>query len=131
MKYLLDTHILLWVAIVPEKLSSEVLNLVENPDNELIFSAASIWEISIKSQMGRDDFKVDAGVFRRSLIDNGYIELPIRSEHAAETYHLPILHKDPFDRMLIAQSFYEGITLLTSDKLVCQYSNSIVYASKS
>ena len=74
-----------------------------------------------KSGLGRDDFQVDARLLRRGLLDNGYLELPITSEHAVAIDGLPPIHKDPFDRLLVAQSMVEGITLLTSDPLVAQY----------
>lgn len=125
MKYLLDTHILLWAAIVPEKLPSTARQIIEDLDNELFFSPASIWEVSIKSQLERTDFTVDPGVLRRALLDNGFIEINIRSEHAVELGFLPDKHKDPFDRMLIAQANYEGLTLVTSDELVSQYPGAI------
>jgi PIN domain nuclease of toxin-antitoxin system len=121
LKLLLDTHLLLWAAGQPKRLSAEARRLIEDPENELLFSAASIWEVAIKSGLGREDFEADARVFRRELIDNGYVELVIRSEHAAATADLPPIHKDPFDRLLIAQSLVEGITLLTADPLVARY----------
>lgn len=99
--------------------------LINDEDNELVFSAASLWEIAIKNGLGREDFAVDARVLRRALIDNGYVELTISSEHAVAISQLPPIHKDPFDRMLIAQSIVEGITLLTSDETVCRYSGPI------
>jgi PIN domain nuclease of toxin-antitoxin system len=97
------------------------LALIDHPGNELIFSAASIWEISIKNALGRPDFEVNPRVFRRGLLDNGYGELRIGSEHAVAIDLLPSLHKDPFDRILVAQAITEGITLLTTDPLVAQY----------
>jgi PIN domain nuclease of toxin-antitoxin system len=121
MKLLLDTHVLLWAAGTPDKLSSTARTLVEDKENELYFSAASLWEITIKRGLGRSDFVVDARVLRRELLDNGYQELAISSEHAVFTDNLPFLHKDPFDRILLAQAAVEGITLLTSDALVAQY----------
>jgi len=84
-------------------------------------NAASLWEIAIKSSLGRDDFLVDARLVRRELLDNGYQELPITSEHAVAVDGLPPIHKDPFDRLLVAQSMVEGITLLTADPLVAKY----------
>jgi PIN domain nuclease of toxin-antitoxin system len=89
--------------------------------NELIFSAATLWEIAIKRGLGRSDFQVDPRLLRRGLLDNGYRELPIGSDHAVALDGLPSLHKDPFDRILIAQATVEGITLLTADPLVAQY----------
>lgn len=121
MKLLLDTHLLLWAAGAPERLSAAARALIEAPDNELLFSAASLWEIAIKSDLGRDDFQVDARLLRRGLLDNGYIELPISSHHAVAVTGLPAIHKDPFDRLLVAQAMTEGITLLTADALVAQY----------
>lgn len=121
MKLLLDTHLLLWAAGQPERLSSTARRLIEDSNNELLFSAASLWEVSIKRGLGREDFQVDARLLRRNLLDNGYGELPIGSEHAVAIESLPLIHKDPFDRLLIAQATIEGITLLTADPLVAQY----------
>lgn len=125
MKLLLDTHVLLWAAGSPDQLSSDARTLLEDPVNELIFSAASLWEIAIKRSLGRADFQVDARVLRRGLLDNGYLELPITSEHAVFIDSLPPIHKDPFDRILVAQATVEGITLLTGDALVAQYPGPI------
>lgn len=121
MKLLLDTHVLLWAAGQPEKLSPAARQLLEDQENELLFSAASLWEIAIKRGLGRDDFRVDPRLLRRGLLDNGYIELPVTSAHAVTLDSLPPLHKDPFDRMLVAQSIAEGVTLLTADPLVAKY----------
>jgi PIN domain nuclease of toxin-antitoxin system len=121
MKLLLDTHVLLWAAGQPDRLPSKARKLLDDPRNEPIFSSASLWEIAIKSGLGRDDFQVDARLLRRGLLDNGYSELPITSEHAVAIDGLPPIHKDPFDRLLVAQSMVEGITLLTADPLVAQY----------
>lgn len=96
-----------------------------NPEHELLFSAASIWEIAIKNGLGRDDFKVDARLLRRGLLDNDYTELPITSAHAVFVESLPLIHKDPFDRILVAQATAEGITLLTADSTVARYPGPI------
>jgi PIN domain nuclease of toxin-antitoxin system len=125
MKLLLDTHLLLWAAGEPRRLSKLARTLIDNPKNELLFSAASLWEVAIKRGLGRDDFKVDARLLRRGLLDNGYSELPIISDHVVATDGLPPLHKDPFDRMLVAQATVEGVTLLTVDSLVAQYPGPI------
>lgn len=121
MKLLLDTHLLLWAVDQDERLPAQARQLILDPDNELSFSTASIWEIAIKYGRGRDDFRVDPRVLRRGLLDNGYQELPVTGEHAVAIAGLPPLHRDPFDRMLVAQSVIEGITLLTADPLVAQY----------
>lgn len=121
MKLLLDTHLLLWAAGPCERLSEVARAMIESPDNELYFSAASLWEIAIKRGLGRDDFQVDTRLLRRALLDNGYHELPITSAHAVAIDVLPSLHKDPFDRLLLAQAMVEGITLLSADAVVAQY----------
>lgn len=121
MKLLLDTHLLLWAAGEPHRLSADARALIDTHENELFFSAASLWEIAIKRGLGRDDFRVDARLLRRGLLDNGYSELPIGSEHAVAIDSLPPLHRDPFDRLLVAQATVEGITLLTSDAQVAAY----------
>jgi len=125
MKLLLDTHLLLWAAGQPERLSTEARSLIDNPNNELLFSAASLWEVAIKRRLGRVDFEVDARLLRRGLLDNGYRELPIISDHVVATESLPPIHKDPFDRVLVAQAAVEGITLLTIDSLMSQYPGPI------
>ncbi len=125
MKLLLDTHLLLWAAGAPDQLPNEARELLENLENELFFSAASLWEIAIKRGLGRPDFQVDVRVLRRGLLDNSYTELSITSEHAVSIDSLPPIHKDPFDRIIISQATVEGITLLTSDALVAQYPGPI------
>ncbi|MEO8461237.1 MAG: type II toxin-antitoxin system VapC family toxin [Dokdonella sp.] len=125
MKLLLDTHLLLWAAGQTKRLPASVRKLLADADNALLFSAASLWEITIKCALGRADFQVDARVLRRGLLDNGYVELPIRSDHAVALDSLPPIHKDPFDRMLVAQATVEGITLLTSDPVIARYPGPI------
>lgn len=125
MKLLLDTHILLWAAGLPGKLPRAARKLIEDEENLLLFSPVSLWEVSIKRTLARDDFQVDPRLLHRSLVDNGYVELPITSSHALAAGDLPPLHKDPFDRMLIAQSQEEGIMLLTADSIVAQYPGPI------
>ena len=126
MKLLLDTHVLLWAAGSPGQLPPAARPMLEDPNNELLFSAASLWEIAIKRGLGRADFQVDARVLRRGLLDNGYQELPITSEHTVFIDSLPPIHKDPFDRILVAQATVEGIILLTADTLIAQYPGPIL-----
>ena len=121
MKLLLDTQILLWAAGQPERLSKTARKLLNDPQNELVFSAASLWEVAIKSSLGREDFRVEPRLLRRGLLDNGYVELPITSQHAVSIDGLPPLHKDPFDRLLLSQALSEGITLLTTDSALAGY----------
>lgn len=125
MKLLLDTHILLWAAGLPGKLPRAARKLIEDTENLLLFSPANLWEIAIKRSLGRDDFLADPRLLHRGLLDNGYEELPIASGHALAAGDLPPLHKDPFDRMLVAQALEEGIVLLTADPLVAQYPGPI------
>ncbi len=125
MKVLLDTHILIWAARTPERLSGDALTLIEAEDTELVFSVASLWEIVIKAGLGRVDFQFDARVLRRALLDNGYTELPVTAEHALAVSTLPNIHRDPFDRILVAQASVEGTLLLTADSTVSQYPGPI------
>lgn len=127
MKLILDTHILLWAAGEPGKLSKDVRLLLADSGNRLFFSAASIWEIAIKLQIGRQDFRVDPRRLRKMLIVHGYNELPITAEHALHLENLPHLHKDPFDRLLIAQARTEGMNLVTADRSVAKYRDAIVF----
>ena len=121
MKLLLDTHLLLWAAHDPKRLTKAARALIENSESELVFSAASLWEITIKHSLGRQDFRVDARRLRRGLLDNGYAELPITSEHTINTDQLAHTHKDPFDRILLAQAMVEGMTLVTNDRKLATY----------
>ena len=125
MKALLDTHLLLWNAGKPDKLSGEARRIIDASDSELFFSAASLWEVAIKTGLGRSDFSVDTRLLRRGLLGHGFRELPVTGEHAVAIDGLPPIHKDPFDRMLIAQAKVEGITLLTSDSTVARYGGAI------
>jgi PIN domain nuclease of toxin-antitoxin system len=120
-KFLLDTQLLLWAAGQPKRLSAAARKLLNDPRNELIFSAASLWEIAIKNSLGREDFHVEPRLLLRGLLDNGYVELPVTSQHAVGIDSLPPLHKDPFDRLLVVQALSEGITLLTSDAQLALY----------
>ena len=125
MKLLLDTHVLLWAAGAPKRLPRAARTLLEDEANDLLFSAASLWEVAIKQQLGREDFRVDARLLRRGLLDNGYAELAVTGAHAAALDLLPPLHTDPFDRMLIAQAVVEGITLVTADAILGRYPGPI------
>lgn len=130
MKALLDTHLLLWAAIASDRmpssgsLSAEARALIEDEANELFFSPASVWEVAIKNALGRADFRVDPHLFRRALLDSGYIELSITSLHTATIANLPDHHRDPFDRLLVAQATVEGIPLFTNDETVALYTAS-------
>ena len=126
MRLLIDTHILLWAAA--DELPPEAARYIQNMDNTLLFSPASIWEVVIKRSLGREDFSVDPASFYSGLLSAGYIELPITGRHSLLVSTLPPLHKDPFDRILLAQAASEGIPFLTSDALLSQYPGSIIFS---
>lgn len=127
--YLLDTHLLVWLGAgtredICTKISKEVFDLVMDPTKPMYFSAASIWEVAIKSGEPKHvDFKMDPSVLTRQLVDNQYTELPVSAAHAAAVLRLPHHHRDPFDRILLAQAQVEGITLLTSDRTIMLYTD--------
>jgi PIN domain nuclease of toxin-antitoxin system len=131
LKFLLDTHLLLWATAwstsdgAADPMPTEAAQLVDDLDNQLLFSPASIWEVAIKYALGRRDFAVEPRLLRRGLLDNGYQELAINSDHAIAVAGLPAIHKDPFDRLLVAQANAEGILLLTSDQTVARYPGPI------
>jgi PIN domain nuclease of toxin-antitoxin system len=120
-KLLLDTHVLLRAASWPDRLSADARAQLDDADNELLFSAASFWKIAIKRGLGRQDFQVEPRALRRGLLDNGYGELAISSAHTVAVDMLPPIHRDPFDRILVAQALTEGVTLLKADPTVARY----------
>jgi PIN domain nuclease of toxin-antitoxin system len=128
MKLLLDTHMLLWAAVgtLPEK----ALAMMVDEGNTLYFSAASIWEINIKRNLGRSDFAVNPEVLRRGLLDNQYQELAITGLHCLAVSDLPMIHKDPFDRILLAQAKHEGISLVTADIVMREYPAPVIFIVK-
>lgn len=125
MRLLLDTHVLLWALIAPRRLAKQALSDIENPANEVIFSAASIWEIAIKSALGRADFGVSPDEIAAAAAASGFVELPVRSAAAAHVAKLPAHHRDPFDRLLIAQSITEPALLYTADPQLQVYSELV------
>ena len=125
MKLLLDTHLLLWAGFRMERVPASVLLLLESPGNLIYFSSATIWEIAIKKAQGKASFQVDAVEFYAKLLDSGYRELPIDGTHGGYVQVLPPIHKDPFDRILVAQATIEGITLLTADRRLATYPGPI------
>lgn len=125
MKLLLDTRLLLWASAGSSHLSATAKKLIADSANELFFSVASIWEIAIKQGKGLPAFHADPGLLRGSALQNGYAELDVTGRHILAISNLPSLHKDPFDRVLIAQAMVEGITLLTADKTIARYPGPI------
>ena len=125
MRLLLDTHLLLWASFRSAKLSPSARALIGDEANDLLFSAASIWEVAIKRGLARDDFEIDPGSLRSALLAQGYAEMVVTGAHAATVAALPPLHKDPFDRLLVAQALAESIMLLTADAKVAKYPGAI------
>jgi len=121
MKLLMDTHLLLWAARNAQRLSPKAQNIITDTANELLFSVVSLWEVVIKRGIGRADFQFDPRLLRRGLLDNGYAELEVSSAHVLAVSALPPMHKDPFDRLLLAQAMTEGMTLLTADSVLARY----------
>jgi PIN domain nuclease of toxin-antitoxin system len=125
MRLLLDTHILLWALGEPTRLDHTTLDLLEDPTNEVLFSAASIWEIAIKVRLGRADFPVRPRAIAESARATGFIELPVRAATAAGVVDLPLHHRDPFDRLLVAQAIAEPARLFTADPKLAVYSELV------
>jgi len=122
---LLDTRVLLWASATPDRLTPEVRRMIEDMSEQILYSVASIWEVAIKGGLGRADFRVDPRLLRRGLLEHGYDELAVTGVHAAAVDQLPPIHKDPFDRLLVAQAQIEAVTLLTADRIVARYPGPI------
>ena len=125
MKFLLDTHFILWLPIGGRGLSRAALKLIRDPENEFVFSVLSLWEIALKRARYGRDFAFDPREIRTRMLENGYEELAVEGAHVLAVDSLSPIHKDPFDRLLIAQAMVEGITLLTVDATVARYSGPI------
>ena len=122
---LLDTHVLLWAAATPARLPAALREELTDPARRVLFSVASLWEVTIKRALARPDFDVDPRALREGLRANGFEELPILAPHALAVADLPALHRDPFDRVLIAQATAEDATLVTADAAVAAYPGPI------
>jgi PIN domain nuclease of toxin-antitoxin system len=125
MRFLVDTQIAIWALLDDARLGESARKALGDLTNECIFSVSSIWEIAIKRALNKPGFLHDPREIRRQLLANGYEELTIQSRHVVEVDSLPLLHKDPFDRLMIAQAVVEGITLLTADPVIAQYPGPI------
>ncbi|UFN49157.1 type II toxin-antitoxin system VapC family toxin [Roseomonas sp. OT10] len=125
MRLLLDTHVLLWALAEPGRLDAGVRALLEDPENDVLFSAASIWEIAIKAGLGRTDFAVRPEEVASAAVATGFTELPVRAEVAARVVELPPYHRDPFDRLLVAQAMAGPLRLYTADPLLPPYTELV------
>lgn len=121
MRILLDTHLLLWSVAQSDRLSDTARELLEDTDNTLFCSVASLWEIAIKIALRRADFAIDLRKLRHALDTMGVVELPVDGRHTETLVKLPPIHMDPFDRMLVAQSMAEPLVLLTNDAILTEY----------
>lgn len=122
MRFLLDTHILLWALNAPERLADAIRIEIEDPDNVVLFSTASIWEIATKSRLARFDFAVRTDQIANEVVTRGFGELMIRWQAAAAVAYLPLHHREPFDRILLAQAMTEPMHLYTVDRKLVPYS---------
>lgn len=125
MIYLVDTHVLIWLAVDSPRLSDVVRDLLSDPDNHIFFSAISIFEIAVKERLSKRGFDVEASAIRRMMIENDFAELSVTGLHAAHVATLPLVHRDPFDRLLVAQAMMEGLTLMTADEQIARYPGPI------
>jgi PIN domain nuclease of toxin-antitoxin system len=125
-RLLLDTHLLIWASSSPEKLSQEAKAQIVATENQLFFSTVSIWEVSIKSALQKEGFHINAKHLYRGLLRAGYQELCMSADHALATEQLPLLHKDPFDRLLLAQATTEGMMLMSADTQLHAYAHPVM-----
>ena len=121
MQLLLDTHLLLWAVVEPERLDVALVGMLEDPLNTPVFSVVSLWELVIKRGLDRPDFQMEPSVLRQALLEAGWRELPVEAHHALAVGQLPPLHRDPFDRLLLAQAQADGLLLITADRQLAQY----------
>jgi PIN domain nuclease of toxin-antitoxin system len=126
MIYIVDTHILIWLSMQSSRLTQRTRSLLEDRDNKIYFSAISIFEIAVKQQLSKNDFNVDAGAVRLAMINEDYAELAVDGRHAAFVSTMPLIHRDPFDRLLVAQANVEGMTLVTGDEQIARYAGPIL-----
>ncbi len=124
--YLLDTHALIWAAGEPERLNSKVIDIISNEKNRLYFSSVSVQEIAIKTELNKPDFCIDAKALTEGLLAAGYIELPMTSRHACGISGLPVMHKDPFDRLLVAQAKAENLNFITNDGTIIKFCSDYI-----
>ena len=122
---LLDTQLLIWAAYAPQRLASSFAAELVDRHNDIRYSLASLWEVAIKASLGREDFQVDPPALRRGLLREGFQELPIQAEHVLAVRDLPLIHRDPFDRLLVVQAQSEGLRLFTTDRRLAEYGEAV------
>ena len=122
---LLDTQLLIWAAYAPQRLASSFAAELVDRHNDICYSLASLWEVAIKTSLGREDFQVDPPALRRGLLREGFQELPIQAEHVLAVRDLPLIHLDPFDRLLVVQAQREGLRLVTTDRRLAEYGEAV------
>jgi PIN domain nuclease of toxin-antitoxin system len=125
MRILLDTHVLVWAVAEPGRIDAEITQALKSRDNDVLFSAVSIWEIAIKYRLGRPDFRQEPNDIQKAALRTGFIEVPLRAATAALVARLPLIHRDPFDRLLVAQAMAEPATLYTADRGLADYSELV------
>lgn len=121
MSYLLDTHALIWFLNGDDRIPNRVIKIIEDKNNLKFVSIASYWEISIKFSLGKFKYEKGLKAFFEMISNNGFLLLPIEVEHTLVASSLDFIHKDPFDRILIAQAMNENFTVLTFDKNIIRY----------
>ena len=121
MQLLLDTHLLVWAMGEPERLDPALVRLLEDPMNTPVFSVASLWELVMKRGLDRPDFQLEPSLLRQALLEAGWRELPVQAHHVLAVGQLPPLHRDPYDRLLLAQAQADGLLLITADQQLAQY----------
>lgn len=131
MHLLLDTHLLIWAMGSPERLPSDLADMLEDPAHMPLFSVASLWELVIKQALNRHDFNVQPILLRRALLEGGWQELPVNANHVLAVADLPPLHRDPFDRLLLAQAKADGLLLITADQQLARYPGPIRWLATS
>ena len=126
MRYLLDTHIVIWAMVGSKMLSDKALAILQTPDNSFYVSSASVWEVAIKHSVKPDEMPVTAEQVTRFCRESRISELPVSFAHAQAVSRLPMYHNDPFDRMLVAQAMEEGLSILSHDGKLPPYGDFVV-----
>ena len=126
---LVDTQLLVWWATTPEQLRPATRELLASSDPPVLFSVVSLWEVAIKASLRRPDFRLDPSGLRAGLLEEGFLELPIDPGHVLAVQFLPWIHRDPFDRLLVAQAAREDLRLLTSDRTLIGYGEHVQWVA--